>query len=282
MEIPQLVRGAQLLDQPGLETGTYEVQLPNGKRALIHRRRTKRLRALYDELLNDAADNLSALRDAALNSDNSPEEVQPPCVFRSQHALSQWLPQEFIVKASWLPIAGATTSCGVALCPEGVSQDGWDPRHTTQFPTHAANAGSDAPSGCALGSISIQCHEESSRSALRASKMAAGEMVADSEHSLDQERCYKTARPHEQGPPNGGSSPVHPAAVPKKPAALSARFEISEDDEKLLESSEQRVSKFSAHCTVEPWLSRHCSMFGIDYVKRAIHKRLERLRPQTT
>lgn len=221
-----------------------------------------------------------ALRDAALNSDNSPQEARPPCVFRSLNALSQWLPQEFVVTACWMPSADDAVSLDDEPPCEVESRSGCRVRHSRQLPPHGGHAEVDAPAEPDSESISIHGHEDVSRSALRAAKRAASDMMTSTDQPAPHMRSVDSVTPHNECDPECGPSLAKRAAACKKLAALPAGLDISQDDEKLLKLSEAGVSKFSASCTVEPWLSKHCKLFGIEFVRRAVRERIESLRQQ--
>lgn len=243
---------------------------------------TMSLRTVHSNLAKDTSDSLSALRDAALNNENSPEETRPPCVFRSRNAVSQWLPHSFIVKACWRPDADDANFLDGTTCFALSSRPGQVFGGDEQLQSHAGHAHVDALAGNDVESVSINCHELGLQMALQVSKRTASAMMTQPEEDLPTKGgAVKHIRTDQDAAPQCGSSHHHNTMQPKQQCVLPAALQISQDDEKLLKSEGQDVSKFSASCIVEPWLSKHCSMFGVDFVRQAIHERIQGLRQQT-
>lgn len=244
---------------------------------------TKRLRLIHEELAKDVSDTFAALRDAAFNSDNSPEEARPPCVFRSCNAVSRWLPPDYIVTSLWLtekdyvPCLG--DGAGGAESKIDFQLDA-DPGRSSPETGHAIV---HALPNVACDTICDGTHEEQAHVDPHASKRLVSEML-----SHDDEAVPGPMGPSKQVKAHGEitasqqelqSQSEKTAELPKQRAALPPELQVSPDDEKLLKASENGVSKFSASCTVEPWLSKHCSMFGFDFVRRAVKERIQSLQP---
>lgn len=239
---------------------------------------TKRLRSIHHGLAKDTSDQLAALRDAALNSDNSPDETRPACVFRFRNAVSDWLPHDCIATSLWLPdqddiaaVAGGTdgrahpivdASFNNVCCSHGPDSGRADvglASGISDDPASAAPQTDLQPSGC------TQKH------------LIDAPLPHEQEHSpghIDQDGEQELAVAIGQI----RSDTVQTTMVSKPPAGLPPELQVSKDDESILKAAEKNVSKFSASCTLEPWLSKHCSMFGFDVVKEAVKQRIKALR----
>lgn len=243
---------------------------------------TKRLHLIHDELAKDISDNFTALRDAALNSDNSPEEARPPCVFRSRNAVSRWLPPDCIVTSLWLAQRDAAPCLGDGA---GGAESKIDCQlDTTRRTPDVEHANVNVVSDMACETIADAAHEEQAHRDPHASKRLASEMLSHDDEAVpgqmgpskQAKAQHEIIAAQQQMQPHSDKT----AELPKQRAALPPELQVSVDDEKLLKASENRVSKFSASCTVEPWLSKHCSMFGFDFVRRAVKERIQSLQAQ--
>lgn len=244
---------------------------------LVSRLQTKQLRQIHHELAKDISDRLAPLRDAALNSDNSPEESWAPCVFRSRHSVSNWLPEDYIVASIW-----------------PTNKDG-EPRINDQAVPRApvmVSGENDRVYGCEITYLSSMLSlerdldknsllQQSRRNADALNCTASGLDTCEGGLLSDQNGVWKLIK--EDHSPVASSlkkktRTERTGTFYKSLGRLPAELQVSKDDEKLLRGAEKAVSKFSPSCTVEPWLSKHCSMFGFDFVRRAIQNRIQVLR----